>query len=230
MRLATIYAQMESELKWRQDEIRFFQNLYQRNLSDESQLDQSRRTLILLLYAHFEGFIKFALALYVDSVNSVGIVCGKADSALVAATLSHVFKDLRNPDKKSDAFRNVLPDDTQLHKFAREREFVERTNDIKNIRLTIPNDIVDTESNLKPVVLRKNLFKLGFDYSGIVSFEGNIHKLLNYRNDVAHGSRRDGITRREYEEISDATYRVMYFVRDLVTKSLREKKFKKSST
>jgi len=57
--ISDIYAEVEAEYAWRQDEIRFFQN--QSTNAPENKQDQFRRVLILLLYAHFEGFCKFAL-------------------------------------------------------------------------------------------------------------------------------------------------------------------------
>lgn len=225
--MSTIHAQIESELKWRQDEIRFFQNTFNKNLIKEEELDQSRRALILLLYAHYEGFVKFTLALYVNTVNSEKVICKNANSAIVAATLSHIFQDLRNPDKKHKDFKRDLPDDTQLHRFARDQEFVERTKEFNGVQVLIPDNLVDMESNLKPVVLKKNLYRLGFEYDGIKDVEGDIHKLLSFRNGIAHGSFKDGITKKQYDDLSQATYKVMTFVRELVTRSLKEKKFRK---
>jgi HEPN superfamily RiboL-PSP-like protein len=43
------------------------------------------------------------------------------------------------------------------------------------------------ESNLKPVVLRKILFRLGFPPETFASHEGTIHRLVNRRNNIAHG-------------------------------------------
>ncbi|MFN9836724.1 MAG: MAE_28990/MAE_18760 family HEPN-like nuclease, partial [Pseudanabaena sp.] len=56
--ISDILAQIEAEQTWRYDEIRFFQN-QATNVPLDKQ-DQFRRVLILLLYAHFEGFCKFA--------------------------------------------------------------------------------------------------------------------------------------------------------------------------
>jgi hypothetical protein len=233
MRLASIYAQLESELKWRQDEIRFFQNLYTKSLSDEESLNQSRRSLILLLYAHFEGFVKFTLLIYINSVNSSNIACEKANSAIVAATLSHIFRDLRNDrgsSKNHRIFKKELPNDAPLHIYAKDREFVERTQEFNKLRVLIPDDVVDMESNLKPIVLKKNLYKLGFDYSEIDKIEGSIHQLLNYRNGIAHGSMKDGIEKKEYEDIANSTFKAISFVRDLVVQALRDKSYRKHKT
>src|SRR5215218_4504030 len=98
MNIAQLWAQIEEDLMWRQDEIRFFQNQLETIKSEEDR-DRFRRALVLLLYAHFEGFCKFALTLYA-SVNSSGITCGEATPAIAAASMSDLFRALNNPDKK----------------------------------------------------------------------------------------------------------------------------------
>ena len=147
MNIADIWAEIESEQAWRQDEIRFFQN--QSTFVANDKQDQFRRVLILLLYAHFEGFCKFTFTLYVNSVNSVNIKCGEANHAIAAASLSDLFKALRNPEKRCPEFQKALPGDTELHRFARDREFIEQAEKFDQRFVKIPENIVDTESNLK---------------------------------------------------------------------------------
>src|SRR5437763_761918 len=120
MNIAQLWAEMEEDLRWRQDEIRFFQN-HLETIDSEDDRERFRRALVLLLYAHFEGFCKFALTLYVDSINKSGITCAEATPAIAAASLSDLFKALNNPDRKIPEFRNILPDDNKLHRFGRQR-------------------------------------------------------------------------------------------------------------
>jgi len=227
MSLDDVYAQIEGELDWRQSEIRFFQNLYSRNLSEQDQ-DKCRRSLILFLYAHFEGFCKFTLTLYITHINSELIKCKDANPAIVAASLSTFFKELRNPDKKNIEFRNTLPDDSALHRFARDKEFIESLIDVNNREVKIPDSLVNTESNLKPAVLRKNLFQLGFDHNALTSIEGSIFQLLNHRNNIAHGQSKEGVSKNSYEKIKEDTYSAMLGVKRIVMEAIREKKYLKT--
>ncbi len=227
MNIADLWAQIESDQSWRQGEIRFFQNQLSA-IADDQQKDQFRRALILILYAHFEGFCKFALTLYVDTVNRLGITCGQANYAIAAASLTDLFTSLRNPDKKCDEFRRDLPDDKALHRFARDKEFIELTHEIEGQVVNIPDYVVDTESNLKPVVLRKNLFRLGFNHDHLVSVEGKIHALLNYRNGIAHGDMKAGISHQTYEELRDTTYSIMNQIKIEVMAALRDKRYLRS--
>jgi MAE_28990/MAE_18760-like HEPN len=83
--LEEIRAELESEQTWRQDEIRFFRN-QPVSLSNSSQQMQFRRALVLMLYAHYEGFSKFAFLQYVKAVNGSGVMCEEATSAIIAGT------------------------------------------------------------------------------------------------------------------------------------------------
>lgn len=224
MNFAELWAEIEADQTWRQDEIRFFQNQSAKVDSTEKQ-DYFRRALILLLYAHYEGFCKFTFQLYITAVNSVGITCGEANYAIAAASLSDIFQALRNPEKKSDHFRNELPDDTALHRFARDREFLESSSGFESFLINITDSVIDTESNLKPVVLRKNLFRLGFSHDQFMHLEGKIHLLLNYRNKIAHGELKTGINKSEYERVRDAAYEIMNNVKRGIMQGLQNKNY-----
>jgi hypothetical protein len=110
MNLVQLRAELEADQAWRRDEIRFFQNQAAR-LDTTERPNPFQRVLILLLYAHFEGFSRFALTLYVNAVNGTGMICGEANSAIAAASLANLFRDLRDPQHKtrSSSFFRLTP-------------------------------------------------------------------------------------------------------------------------
>jgi hypothetical protein len=228
MNIAQLWAEIEEDLSWRQDELRFFQNQLA-VLDSESEQERFRRALVLLLYAHFEGFCKFALTLYVDSINKSGITCAEATFAIAAASLADLFKALNNPDKKIAEFRHVAPDDSKLHRFGRQREFVERTANFAIRPVKVADDVVDTESNLNPLVLRKNLYRLGFPHDQFSAYEGNINRLLEYRNKISHGEMQAGLKRDKYEELSSSVYEIMEAMKRQVMNALNEKAYLRAS-
>ena len=219
MNVAELWAQIEAEQEWRQQEIRFFERIMSTLERDEDQ-NQFRRALVMLVYAHFEGFCKFAFLHYVAAINSESLKRKEANYALVAASMDEVFRELREPNKKCQEFKNELPDDTKLHRFARDREFIERCSDIDSSIVLVPDTVVDTESNLKPVVLRKILFRLGFQHDILHHIEGNIQQLLKDRNEIAHGALRDGIPEARYHRVREAAYTAMDEVRRHVMAAL----------
>jgi hypothetical protein len=224
MNIAQLWAQIEEDLRWRQDEIRFFRN-HLEAIDSEQDRERFRRALVLLLYAHFEGFCKFALTLYVDSVNKSGITCGEATPAIAAASLSDLFKSLNNPERKIPEFGNMLPDDPKLQRFGRQREFVEHATDFAIRPVKVADDVVDTESNLNPTVLRKNLYRLGFPHDLFSNFDGDIHRLLEYRNKISHGEMQAGLERDKFEKLSSSVYTVQDEIKRQVMSALQEKAY-----
>jgi len=227
MNLSDLAAQLEAELLWRQNEVRFFQNRGA-TLPNEDEQNQYRRALILVLYAHFEGFCKFGFELYRTTINNERISCSDATPAIAAAGWAQLFRELRDPTKKCTDFKNSLPDDGKLHRFARDREFMERTAEFGQLPVTIPDNFVDTESNLKPVVLRKLLYRFGLPHDQFENNEGQINRLLNTRNKIAHGEDRTGVKEAEYEELRTLVFGVMGAIRNKIIEYLSQKAFLKS--
>jgi hypothetical protein len=227
MNLAEIRAELEADRDWREAEIRAFHNRGA-TIADEEELKRYRRALVLLLYAHYEGFCKFAFTVYATAVNRSGISCGEAAYAIAAASLADLFGNLRNPQKKCDIFRRELPDDAKLHQFAREQEFVERTSEVEKHPVNIPDYVVNTESNLTPVVMKKNLFRLGLPHDQFQAHDGEINKLLGIRNGISHGSLRDGVEEKLYEQLRTATFAIMSGLGVGIMKALSEKAYIRS--
>jgi hypothetical protein len=210
---AELRAEMESEREWRELEMRLFRNQVAA-LSTEDQRRVARKALVVMLYAHFEGVTKGLLSMYVNRLNALALLVSDVVPSLGAASLSDVFHALRDTNRKCKDFANALPDDTALHRFARDREFVEVAWQIASRTMQInTDDVVDTESNLKPVVLKKILYRLGLNPLLAQPWESVIHQLLNRRNDVAHGTSKSGLDEKEYASLEQA---VTLVVDDLV--------------
>ncbi|MES2701967.1 MAG: MAE_28990/MAE_18760 family HEPN-like nuclease [Bacteroidota bacterium] len=227
MDLESLWAQIEQEQTWRTDEVRFFDNLVSKVAEDNK--DRFRRANVLLLYAHYEGFCKFAFTMYIDAINGEGLDCLNVNYALAAAAMNTVFRELRNPDAKATEFKATAPDDKKLHLFARDREFLEKISNFENRRISIPETVVDTESNLKPAVLRKNLYRLGFQHDSLEFLEGYIHMLLQTRNEIAHGAHGIGVAEGKYERVRDVTFEVMSHVKRFVMTALMKKDYLRAS-
>ena len=201
-----LHAELETERAWREEELRFLQN----RCKDLSEMDKEKytRALILMVYAHVEGFTKFALLSYIRCVNSSGLKCDEVVGSIAAASLHDVFIALRNPEKRSNLFRDV-PDDSALHRFAREREFVVQSVAILSSPLSLSDSLVNTESNLWPVVLRKNLFRLGLPHERFSHLDGMLSMLVNARNEIGHGAFAKPIKWALYEQLRKAALDVM---------------------
>lgn len=218
--LASVRSEIDLEREWRELELQFLKRRVA-EIRDEEDGDVARKALVVMLYAHFEGLIKAILSIYVKALNGLKIPISQVHSALAAVALTDIFKALRNPDSKCKIFARKLPDDAKLHRSARDREFLERTSEFGMRPLAIdPDLVVNTESNLKPVVLRKILYQLGFDPALVEPWEKTVNQLLRRRNDVAHGTARAGLTAKEYDELEMAVKEVVDAIVAAITEAL----------
>ena len=216
MTLDEFRAELEEELRWRQEELAFFKNQLG-NISSENDASRYRKSLVLLLYSHFEGYIKIALQTYIKYLNSLSLKRKDVLPALAASSMHKEFLAYENLDRKCAVFKTALPDDTALHRFYRRVDFIEQMDEFQNGLLHLDDTLIDTESNLWYIVLQKNLYKLGMPTTLFDAHKREIDGLVNRRNSIAHGNAHAGVTDSEFSEwenkaqqvVSDIT-RVLY--------------------
>lgn len=228
--LTEVRTRIEQERTWRVQELQILKNQLAYIQTEESK-GIYRKSLTVMLYAHFEGTCKAILWEYVAGLNNAGLIVGEANFALVASTLKDVFHALRNPDSKCKVFRRELPDETKLHVFARDREFIERLPEFMQHGICIdPEDIVDAESNLKPVVLRKMLYRLGLDPELAKPWYGIINQLLRRRNNIAHGNPNSLISQDVFDELEQAVESVIQGLVDEITDAIQRESYLRTSS
>ena len=224
--LNEVLTEIEEDLAWREDELRHFEN----RISSDANIDIQKKTietkpLVLFLYAHFEGHAKLMFTVYVNALNNCNISCKNVSFPLIASSLHSEFGALKNPDKKNPFFPKEY--EPMFKELGRRVEFFENLEQIltTSLKLNVDN-IVDTESNLKPDVLKKIFFRLGFDTENIDDRDfGKINRLLQLRNNFAHGSYFEGISYNEYEEIKTIVWKVLREIKNLVIDYISNNKF-----
>jgi hypothetical protein len=164
---------LQADSAWRKKEIA----LLKARLTGgaESELGPLLRCAVVMIYAHWEGFVKTACELYLTLINEM-IERRSVD-------LSEHFSDLvmwKMFRQKGDHqfTKNPVP-------FLEVQEaWVGPTGEL------IPIDIVDTESNLSSKVLKRLTATIGIDYGRFATKEKLIDEsLLKMRNQIAHGDR-----------------------------------------
>lgn len=204
-------AALETELAWRQEELAFFKNQLN-NISNESDQLRYRKSLVLILYSHMEGYIKIALQTYIQYINSQKILRKDAISGLRVAGMHKEFLAYENLDRKCNIFRRSLPEDASLHRFYRRVDFMEQMDSFKDATLVVEDNVVDTESNLWYIVLQKNLYKIGLPIDMFDQYRSEIDALVNRRNSIAHGNARAGV---EQQEFSDWESKILQVLSDI---------------
>lgn len=208
-------AALETELAWRQEELAFFKN--QLNEVEERNKNKYRKSLVLILYSHMEGYIKIGLQTYIQYINSQGLNRRDVNTGLMVASMHKEFIAYENMERKSEFFRRALPDDTRLHRLYRRVDFMEKMENFKEQELVIDDQIIDTESNLWYIVLQKNLYKIGLPVDLFDDYRSDIDALVNRRNSIAHGNFKSGVTDTEFSnwerkvsEILEGITRLLY--------------------
>ena len=221
-----VSSELEEEFSWRYTEIRKLQNILSL-LLDENEKKVYRKSLVVMLYSHFEGFFKFTFLYYIAKINAQKYKRKQLNKALITASMNTEFLAYENLDRKCKIFQRQLPDDTEIHRYSRRIDFLDAFSEFLERIASIPDNVVDTESNLKPIVLRKILFRLGFDSSIAKKYDNSINRLLSYRNDIAHGGGkfRQGFTNDDYTDIKNSTLQLMNDIKELVAHSLRDESF-----
>lgn len=216
---------IESDRLLREREIRLVDNIAART-SDEDERTILFRSLVLLTYAHLEGFCKFSLTTYAASINAARISCNEASTAILTLSLGKLFRALRDPSSKHPIFRNQLPHDVDLHMLWRDRTFIEDYDKLMTYPIEIRDDAVDTKSNLNATVLKRNLYQFGLDFPSIDKHGNSINMLLAVRNAIAHG---DVLKRPKAEEIklyTSAAFDVMKYIQDEIYAALSSEAYR----
>lgn len=186
MTIDGVWAQLEQELLWRQQEIRLLSNT-RSAIRAEGDRDRFRRAQIVMLYAHAEGFCKVALLTYLKAVNARKIARSSACDELIASSLANLFHALEFGDRKGNVFRTPVPTDEKMLLLFRRRDFVREYESVMASPLLLPDETVNLQDNLNSTVLRKSLFRLGFPADLMAPYEVELNELVNRRNDIAHG-------------------------------------------
>ncbi len=203
-----VWAQLETDLEWRQAELRALSNI-QATARRQAERDYLRRAMLVMLYAHAEGFCKVAFLVYVNAINKAGTTCSDAPEVLVAAAFADIFHALAHGDPKQKVFSDAPHPDPKLAVLAREREFISKLPRFLGRPLQVPDTAVNTEDNLSSRVIRRNLYRLGFSEDLLKEYHSEFDELLKRRCSIAHGADPGPVKEGDYTRLQAAIFRAM---------------------
>src|SRR5262249_44372388 len=131
--LAELRAELEEDLAWRSDEMRHLRNQLLGSTPRDSWSISAMRALMVMQYAHLEGFTRHALSVYVKALNAEQVPCDDVQPHLMTAALLAEFEAMRKG-------LNAASDDIEGHllrRAIREVEFVEKLRAVGATPLTI---------------------------------------------------------------------------------------------
>ncbi|GET25650.1 MAE_28990/MAE_18760 family HEPN-like nuclease [Prolixibacter sp. NT017] len=238
---------IEKDLAWRNEEITFLSNILNNingsNPSDtEKKRNVYRKSLILSLYAHFEGFFRYSFETYAYAINESKIEVGKVIDVLCASGLNREFLSYEDSNKW------IIPADefSKTHRKISNRvlllENIEASK-AKYLELPLSSDylnktsIVHTESNLKPEIIDKILYslgihqRLGLNRTDFLRIMGLVSEFVKKRNGIAHGDNKSefkvGVSENEYNKFFNSYERITNLIGPLITKHLKDKLYLK---
>lgn len=212
---------MEESLSWRVNEIVTLKNL----LREDNRVPVVK-TLIVMLYAHFEGFFKDCLECYIKYINSTELPLSRFNNFIITASLNREYAAFENMNRKCKELTSVPPAEEFLHKFHRRRELTQKlVSDYLNRKIRIDEKIINTKSNLDYSVVQENMYVLGLDYNYFSEKLDNIIQLVRLRNSVAHGSQKEPIEFTRFEKIEKDIFEIMEEIIIYLFQFCSEKKF-----
>lgn len=163
---------LDKDLAWRRKE---FTTL--KLLVDSSRRHEKvtlMRASIAMLYAHWEGHIKFCAQIYIIYLKHISPRYKNMTNNFIQMSIGEKFKD-----------------GFSVKRFSSQKEIFDYlTNDLEDKFSVSEQVVIDTESNLKYEVVFNILDQLGLD-TEVFSLKENFinSKLLKNRNSIAHGDR-----------------------------------------
>lgn len=187
--------ELEADLRWREAELASLKRLAIVNSDNEVVYRATLRACWALLYAHFEGFTKFAWEFLLDEIESEQISIKDLSEEFQVLALEKLFRVLRgNIEAKSlwMFFESTLPEEVNKNAVFH-----------SECRL-------ETESNLWPNIFERECARVGIKSSVLDEARARIKALVSRRNDIAHGKNMTIRSVDEYTEYENATFLVLH--------------------
>jgi hypothetical protein len=200
--------QIEENLGWREGELASIKILLSTTNKESVRYKALLRSLVVLLYAHYEGFCKFAWDLYLDTIEQEKVKRHECCEEIIKLSLRKKFKELGGDlSSKSiwDFFTKNLP------------EFLTEEVEFK-IHL-------ETESNLWPNLLKANSTDAGLACLMADSNQILLKTLVGRRNNIAHGQKEIIADLAEYEKYERAAFEAMIELGLSVVECLEQRKY-----
>jgi hypothetical protein len=188
--------QLDKDFAWRRPELSDVLSSVKTHKGKSK--DTALRSAVLVLYAHWEGFIKQAASLYLTYVKEKGLKFKELKDCFVALSIKQKLAIFQQTNKATIH--------TQLIEYLKScQEEVAVINDY---------GAISTKSNLNSDILQQILTRIGLDYSPY-ELKANLidAQLLNYRNTIAHGNRLK-VTEEEYIIIHNEIIGMMYSIKN----------------
>jgi hypothetical protein len=208
----SIDRELERDIDWRFEELAALR-LFVGSTADNSTAQRAGlRALWAMLYAHYEGFAKFALDLYLDYLERENVVRSQLRDSLASFSAEAMFRALRGDTSSKTIWAFVT------NTFPAALEQIARFE-------TKP----DTKSNLWPALLKEHCDTMSLLVPSVETETVKLRTLVARRNEIAHGKPNVIKSLAEYSKYEDAVSAVIYELAIAVSEAVRQKEYLSSA-
>ncbi len=186
---------LDKDFGWRIKELSYLLLIVKHDTG--KALGVSLRSSILLLYAHWEGFIKNAAMAYLNFVKNQNLTYEELVNCFVAVSLKQKIKEFEATNKST------------IH-----TQFITYLKNSANVIASLNESVISTASNLNSSILKEILTTIGIDFSPF-ELKSNLidEQLLNYRNTIAHGEFLT-VDKKEYNQLHLEVFAMMKSIKN----------------
>ena len=168
-----IYDLTTYDLSWRKKEIFLLQSYADIDKSSTNKINAILRSIVVITYAHWEGFIKLSSRAYIEYISVQRLRNDELTPNFLALSIMPILL-------------NSSPNGISFNKYVEITSFF--LNDLSKQNSMTSKNVIQTKSNLSAKIFKEIVSILGFDYSIYESKEKFIdERLLKTRNKIAHG-------------------------------------------
>lgn len=199
--------EIEDDLNWREAELASFKVLVFSAPKGSVRATALLRGLWTILYAHYEGFCKFAWDLYLDALEKEGVLRSACRDNIACLSLEKDFKRLKG---------NLSAESIWAFCTA---QFPQLLSEPAAFRIKL-----ETQSNLWPQVYCENARRISVPTTMMDENTTRIRTLVARRNEIAHGRKMIVSDIAEYQRYEDAALLIMHELAVSILDALEKKK------
>ena len=207
---------LEEDIDWRFEELASLKLQIAGHGKGTTTYRSLLRAMWAMLYAHYEGFCLFALRVYLDQLEKLGLKREECKEALVVFSFEKEFRQFRGDTSSPNCFKFFAQKLGLLLKS--NLEFVR--NDENEYDLT-------GRSNLYPKHLTENCNAVCLTVPVIATYEDKLRALVGRRNGIAHGKKIIIATLEDYQLYEEAASNVMLGIAYAIIDAMSNKTFLK---
>lgn len=209
---SSISKELTRDLEWREAELALMRKDLIRTAKGSLHEEALLRANLAMIYAHYEGFCKFALSVYLEAIGKLRIRRKNLNWKLATFSMG-AFKKEISTKADSAAFFS---------------EFMDGFNEV--LEEQVPQfEQIPPIANLWPDLLAEWLDRLALESNFITTESALLDSLVRLRNQIAHGKKLTIRTREELDKYSNVAQLAMHTVAVGIVDSVQKKAYLRHS-